>query len=420
MQTETRHPTTAMTARRTLAPATARGPQASRSLRRWFVENTFVPDWLPARWRRPAVSFAFAIALEVAAALATLGFVRTFPTFSFPEALIILVVAMAALTWGAGPSLAATLVGTLLLEVAVLPNTPHGGVQRAGDMLEIALVLVVGGTTSVVASGTERARRKAVQAYARSQARELALRETNARTDEFLSIAGHELRTPLTSLKMALQLSERRLQRLAKRDEISATELRDQIASIAELLDTAEHQVDAQNRLVGDLLDVTRVRTGKLEFHVERCDLAAIVRDATTAQRLAWPGRLIELDAPDGEVPVSADAQRIEQVVTNYLTNALKYSPGDAPVAVSLRVRERQARVAVRDHGAGLTREQQQHVWERFHRVPGVKQQSGSGAGLGLGLYICRGIIDRHGGRVGLESAPGKGSTFDFTLPLAH
>ena len=178
--------------------------------------------------------------------------------------------------------------------------------------------------------------------------------------------------------------------------------------------------MDAQNRLVGDLLDVSRVRAGKLEFHVERCDLASIVRDATTAQRLAWPGRTIELDAPDAEVSVNADAQRIEQVVTNYLTNALKYSPGDASVAISLGVTTREARVAVRDHGAGLTREQQQHVWERFHRVPGVKQQSGSGAGLGLGLYICRGIVERHGGRVGLESVPGKGSTFEFTLPRAN
>ena len=178
--------------------------------------------------------------------------------------------------------------------------------------------------------------------------------------------------------------------------------------------------MDAQNRLVGDLLDVTRVRAGKLEFHVERCDLAAIVRDATTAQRIAWPGRTIELDASDTEVPVDADAQRIEQVITNYLTNALKYSSSDAPVAVSLSITGREARVAVQDHGPGLTPEQRQHVWERFHRVPGVRQQSGSGEGLGLGLYICRGIIERHGGRVGLESTPGHGSIFDFTLPLAR
>ncbi len=418
MQTQTRR-LMVTTTRGAVAPSTARPSQPPRSLRRWFVENTFVPDWLPAGWSRPAASYGLAIGSQVVATLVTLGFVRAFPTFSFPEALIILVVAMAALTWGAGPSLVATLVGTILLEVVVLPHTPNGGMQHAGDVLEIALVLAVGGITSVVSSGTERARRRAVRAYARSQARELALRETNARTDEFLSIAGHELRTPLTSLKMALQLSERRLQRLAKRDQISTAELRDQIASVAELLDTAKHQVDAQNRLVGDLLDVTRVRTGKLEFHVERCDLATIVRDATTTLRLAWPERVIDLDVPEGEAPVSVDAQRIEQVVTNYLTNALKYSAPDAPVAVSLRVKEHEARVAVHDRGAGLTREQQQHVWERFHRVPGVKQQSGSGAGLGLGLYICRGIIERHGGRVGLESIPGKGSTFDFTLPLA-
>ncbi len=422
MQIETRR-RAETTTRKVLAPtvtrATPRLLVPLHAVRRWFGENTFVPEWLPAGWRRPFASYGLAGALEFAAAFATLGLVRAFPTFSFPEALIILVVAMVALTWGAGPSLAATLLGTILLEVAVLPNTPNGGLQHAGDVLEIGLCLAVGGIVSIVSSGTERARRKAVQAYAKSAARELALRETNARTDEFLSIAGHELRTPLTSLKMALQLSERRLRRLTERSTLAATELHDQIESIAELLRTAEHQVDTQNRLVGDLLDVSRVRAGKLEFHVERCDLAAIVRDATTAQRLAWPGRVIELDLPDAEVPVEVDAQRIEQVVTNYLTNALKYSPNDAPVAVSLRIAGGEACVAVRDHGPGLTPEQRHHVWERFHRVPGIKQQSGSGAGLGLGLYICRGIVEHHGGRVGIQSTPGRGSTFEFTLPHA-
>jgi len=107
-------------------------------------------------------------------------------------------------------------------------------------------------------------------------------------------------------------------------------------------------------------------------------------------------------------------------VVTNYLTNALKYSPPGASVAVTLAVERDHARVAVRDQGPGLTTQQMAHVWDRFHRVPGIRQQSGSGAGLGLGLHISHTIIEHHGGAVGVESAPMQGSTFWFTLPLSE
>ncbi len=118
---------------------------------------------------------------------------------------------------------------------------------------------------------------------------------------------------------------------------------------------------------------------------------------------------------------VDIDADRIGQVVTNYVSNALKYSAPDRPVAVSLRVANGEATVRVRDEGPGLTPEQQQHIWDRYRRVQGVAIQDnaqGAGGGLGLGLYISRGIIEQHGGRVGVESAPSQGSTFWFTLPL--
>ena len=118
-------------------------------------------------------------------------------------------------------------------------------------------------------------------------------------------------------------------------------------------------------------------------------------------------------------VPVIVDPERIGQVVTNYLTNALKYSPADKPVEISVRVEENQARVSVRDEGPGLSLEEQEHIWDQFYRVPGVEVQSGSSVGLGLGLHICRTIIERHHGRVGVQSAPGKGATFWFVLPLA-
>ena len=114
------------------------------------------------------------------------------------------------------------------------------------------------------------------------------------------------------------------------------------------------------------------------------------------------------------------DAGRIKQVVNNYLTNALKYSPPGSPVEVGLRASDQQARVWVRDYGPGISPEEQQRIWSRFYRVKGIEVQSGSGVGLGVGLHICRTIIENHHGQVGVESAPGAGSTFWFILPLTN
>jgi len=176
--------------------------------------------------------------------------------------------------------------------------------------------------------------------------------------------------------------------------------------------------VERQNRLVGDLLDISRIRAGKLDYHEAPADLTAIVREAVEAQRLSWATREISITLPDVPAPIKADADRIGQVVTNLITNALKYSSDSEAVAVTLVRSAAHARVAVCDHGPGLSAEQQQHIWDRFHRVPGIQQQSGSGGGLGLGLYICRQIVEHHGGEVGVESTKGHGSTFWFTLPL--
>ena len=261
------------------------------------------------------------------------------------------------------------------------------------------------------------------------RAAEEALRAANQVKEEFLSVANHELRTPLTSIMPNVQLAARQLRMALHTLEAADREpgpsqedlrqLEQRMRRPLQLVENTERQVKRLSRLVDDLLDVSRIQTGKLELRLEPCDLLAIVRETVHEQRAAWPGRRITLDLPRRvSLAIHCDADRIGQGLTNYLTNALKYSPEDQPVAVRVRTQGQMARVETRDHGPGLTDEQRQRLFERFYRVPGVEQQSGSGIGLGLGLYICQSLIERHSGQVGVESAPGEGSTFWFTIPL--
>jgi PAS domain S-box-containing protein len=302
----------------------------------------------------------------------------------------------------------------------------YGGAEH--DYTDQAVALA-GAVAKLAALALERLR------LAREHA---AARQAKERLDEFLSIAGHELRTPITGIKATIQLAERQMRVLATTEAAAATDaarMATRLGRIQHQLDRADRQSDRLDRLVSDLLDVSRIQAGGLELRLERTDLAAIVFEAVEEQRLVHPGRVINCEMPknpatpeDAEVLVRADVDRIGQVVTNFLTNALKYSDPDQPIGVHLSVdggqephQARRARVAVRDLGPGLPEAEQQRIWERFHRVPGVKQQGG-GVGLGLGLYISRGIVERHGGTVGVESAPGQGkpgATFWFTLPLA-
>ncbi len=257
-------------------------------------------------------------------------------------------------------------------------------------------------------------RERLLREHAEARANELALRETQEQMDTFLGVVGHELKNPLAGVQLGLQLAQRRLLRQVAQHK----EMVPGFEGIQHPLVRAEQQAQFLERLVNDVLDTSRVRSGKLELRPAVTDLAAIVSQAVEAQRQVAPTRALLCRFPTGQpVLVWADADRIGQVVTNYLTNALKYAPAERPIEVGLAVESQHARVWVRDEGPGIPYEEQRHIWERFHRVKGLEPQSG-GAGLGLGLHICRTMIERHHGQVGIKSTPGQGSTFWFVLPL--
>jgi signal transduction histidine kinase len=248
-----------------------------------------------------------------------------------------------------------------------------------------------------------------------AQASELAMRDAKSQMEAFLGIVSHELKTPVSSILLGLEMIQRRAQRAAAEAGGNT-----QFRSSQGALETTIQQLGRLGRLVDDLVDISRIQSGRMEFTFKPVDLVAIVRLVVEEQRQAAPERAITLHlSGNGSVSVYVDAERVEQVVTNFLTNALKYSGESALVEVGVQEVGQQARVWVRDQGPGIAQEEHEVIWERFHRAAGIEVQSGSGIGLGLGLHISKTIIERHHGQVGVESAPGLGSTFWFRLPLA-
>lgn len=237
------------------------------------------------------------------------------------------------------------------------------------------------------------------------------IKELERQRDDFLGIAAHELRTPLATILATVQAFQRRLQNNPPEQAIPADVL-------SGGMDRMYRQAQRLNKLVSDLLDATRIRTGKLIYDLEPCDFVAVVYDAVAGQVAANPGRKITLAAPKHPVIVVGDAFRLSQVVDNLVANALKYSGEAQPVAVSLKVDDGKACLRVTDKGVGIPPENIEHLFDRFYRVPGIDVQSGAGVGLGLGLHITQSVVERHGGHIEVRSLPGKGSTFTVKVPL--
>ncbi len=299
-------------------------------------------------------------------------------------------------------------------ELVGLLTLDYGSMEHTYTPDEIVLTQAVARLGALVIE-----RERLLHEQAKAHASIIALSEANRRMDDFLSMASHELRTPLTSIKGNIQLAERRLSNFIRKESEQNEQLVNTIKPVHEMLERSDRQVRLLNRLVGDLLDVSRIQASKLEMKAESFDLTGIVREAVQEQRQAHSERIITPEFPQGPIPVSGDSDRIGQVVTNFLTNALKYSDADRPVEIHLRIEGENARLSVKDEGPGLPSEELGRIWERFYQAPGIEVRSGSGVGLGLGLHISKTIIERHQGQIGVESTVGKGSTFWFTLPLS-
>ncbi|MEO8853779.1 MAG: ATP-binding protein, partial [Ginsengibacter sp.] len=228
-----------------------------------------------------------------------------------------------------------------------------------------------------------------------------SLKEINQQKDDYISIVSHELKTPVTSMRINSYLL---LEKLANSDK-----------QIVSMLRSMNYQVDRLSHIIQDLTDVTRLDSDKVIFRKEVFDFDELIKDNVAEMKVINQTDRIIINHIE-EVKLFADKDRTGQVLTNLLTNALKYSPSSENVFVSLSVKDNDAICSVKDCGNGIKKEEQSKIFERFFQVSGNEGVARSG--FGLGLYISAQIIERQKGKIWVESNHGEGSTFLFSLPL--
>ena len=226
--------------------------------------------------------------------------------------------------------------------------------------------------------------------------------EIDEMKNEFVSVASHEMRTPMTSIKGSLEL-------------LLGGYAGELPAEATELLGISLTAVDRLVRLINDLLDISKIESGKMEFHLDRLNIHDCIQKSMRSLRaLAEAHKVsIKADLAEGMPAVMADRDRMEQVITNLLSNALKYTNPGTNVVVETQARDRVVRVSVIDHGPGIAKENLEKVFDRFYQLAGSKK------GTGLGLTICRALVEQHRGRIWVESEMGHGSQFHIELPAA-
>ena len=226
-------------------------------------------------------------------------------------------------------------------------------------------------------------------------------KEAERKKDEFISIASHELKTPMTSIKGYIQLLERSLDK----EDLETTRVR---------LHKVQNQVEKLNLLVADLLDISKIESGKLKFNKKYFSfdkildhIVEIMEQANQQVKFIKKGQI--------NTEIFGDEMRIEQVIINFITNAIKYAPDSDEVHFTSELRGDEIYFSVKDFGIGMAKEHQQQIFDKFYRVEETSERF---QGLGIGLYICQEIIERHEGKIGVNSEPDEGSEFYFTIPL--
>ncbi|HEV2580216.1 MAG TPA: ATP-binding protein [Ktedonobacteraceae bacterium] len=377
----------------------------------------------PARlpwWRELPVGYLMTfplvgLGLSVPFGFQYLGITNTF--LGTPSVLMTLIIA---LIWGTEPAILSILISTLALDVYFLSPTGLLSVNSEA-LLQLVPFVLTQIIIVMVAARLARGRRQILLAQQKLEVNaddllrvndklmqvNQELEKANVLKDHFLSMASHELKTPITTIRGHAQLGMRRLS--------SLPDLPPELESLNTAFDRIDQQTFRLNNLVDNLLDLSILRSGKMTLRLSDCDLREICSEVVSEQQ-SLSGRKIELEIPPSPVVLQADSERLSQVVTNLLTNALKYSPEESPVQVQVSQSKNKAIIRVHNDGQPIPKEQLASIFEPFYRAPAA--QKSSKKGWGLGLAISQQIVDRHNGRIWVESSEGKGTTFSVELPM--
>lgn len=371
--------------------------------------NTYIrTPW----WRLPPLGYILTFPLVGLALLIPFGFKHLDIYQPFLDTPLVLVTLIIALVWGTEPAVLSILLGTMAFDIYFLTGTPQlfQGWNESIPLVPFVLAQII---MVVLAAQRERGRRsiEAAQEELKSYAGQLEwvnrqLEDANRQKDQFFSMASHELKTPITTIRGQAQLGMMRLKKQA--------EMTPEIESVRASLERIEQQTYRLNSLVDDLMDLSILSSGKIKLRATRCDLGEVCREVIDEQH-TLSGRAIELELPLAPVLVQADCERIGQVLTNLVSNAVKYSTENSMIQVGVSQTEEKAIVQVHNEGTPIPQELQANLFEPFYRTPAA--QSSSKKGWGLGLAISKQIVERHGGRIRVESSQEKGTTFTIELP---
>jgi signal transduction histidine kinase len=253
--------------------------------------------------------------------------------------------------------------------------------------------------------------RRIDEATAELKERYEQLKELDRMKSQFLSIASHELKTPITAMSGFLQVALRRVRRLSQGD---AGPVAEGLRGVTDQLEIVYRQTGKLARLVDELLDVSRIQTGRIEFRYGDVDLSELANEVATRMQLTTTTHAISVRR-ESENVVTADRDHLEQVLNNLVTNAIKYSPKGGSITIDVRPDDGGVRLSVTDEGIGIPAKELDAIFGLFYRSP--DRAARDAAGMGLGLYISKEIVVRHGGRIWAESAGPKGSVLNVVIP---
>jgi|SRR5579885_375245 len=285
--------------------------------------------------------------------------------------------------------------GTIFMKQAVWQMLEKSGLLKelsAQDFYQLSQV--IGTYSDVLAS-------KIAFEYHENYVLEQQKLET--RKDDFISMASHELKTPVTSLKSYVQV----LQKLSEKEKHTTQ---------VQYLSKMDKQINKLTKLISDLLDLSKIEGGRLQLEREAFPIDELVKEVVETVRMTTTNKILLNGQTKKQVV--GDRDRLGEVLTNLLTNAIKYSPSGSTIQVTTKANKKEMVISVQDNGIGVAKEHQDRIFDRFYRVEGINEKTYPG--FGIGLYFSAEVIKRHGGRIWVESEKGQGSTFSFTLPLSH